>query len=64
MSVLRKCRNCGGSFFAKAADVKRGWARFCSKSCKAQKQTRDTGCAGPLREGCGNFIQGAAEDGK
>lgn len=34
----RKCERCGASFKAKAADVNRGWARFCSKSCKAKKQ--------------------------
>lgn len=39
MSVDRKCKHCGLSFKAKAADVKRGWARFCSKSCKARQQT-------------------------
>ncbi len=31
-----QCKNCGGGFVAKKADRKRGWARFCSKSCKAQ----------------------------
>lgn len=34
--VFCKCKNCGGGFEAKKADRKRGWARFCSKSCKAQ----------------------------
>lgn len=28
---------------ARAADVKRGWARFCSKSCKAMEQEKRTG---------------------
>lgn len=28
---------------AKAADVKRGWAKFCSKRCKAIEQERRTG---------------------
>ena len=27
--------DCGKSFSAKVADRKRGWARFCSKSCAA-----------------------------
>lgn len=47
MSVLRKCKTCGCQFPAKAADVKRGWAKFCSKSCKAIKQTQETGKGKP-----------------
>lgn len=35
------CDNCGEGFIARVADRKRGWARFCSKSCKAVKQNRD-----------------------
>ena len=34
-----RCERCGDIFEAKVADRKRGWARFCSKSCKAIKQT-------------------------
>lgn len=30
-----RCENCKVSFLARVADRKRGWARFCSKSCKA-----------------------------
>ncbi|WP_244115566.1 hypothetical protein [Burkholderia gladioli] len=41
--VDRKCNRCGRSFQARAADVKRGWGRFCSKSCKAIKQEQRTG---------------------
>ncbi len=33
-----KCARCGEMFTARVADRKRGWARFCSKSCKAIKQ--------------------------
>lgn len=36
--VFVKCKNCGGGFVAKKADRKRGWAKYCSKSCKAQAQ--------------------------
>lgn len=38
--TVRCCMNnsCKLHFIAKKADVKRGWAKFCSKSCKAQKQ--------------------------
>lgn len=38
-----KCARCGGLFLARVADRKRGWARFCSKSCKAVKQEQRTG---------------------
>lgn len=41
------CARCGDPFNARAADRKRGWARFCSKSCKAIRQTQRTGYAGP-----------------
>ncbi len=34
--VFCACKTCGGGFVAKVADRKRGWARYCSKSCKAQ----------------------------
>lgn len=36
------CKNCGDPFTARVADRKRGWARFCSKSCKASKQEQRT----------------------
>lgn len=39
----RKCKNCQTSFMARTADVNRGWAKFCSKSCKAKEQERRTG---------------------
>ena len=38
-----KCKCCGATFSARTADRKRGWARFCSKSCKATKQTSTLG---------------------
>lgn len=34
--VFKQCSNCKGGMIAKKADIKRGWGRFCSKSCKAQ----------------------------
>ena len=37
------CKCCGEKFLARVADRKRGWARFCSKSCKAIKQVHDIG---------------------
>lgn len=42
-----KCKSCGGPFTARTADRARGWARYCSKSCKAIKQTQRTGFSGP-----------------
>lgn len=38
-----KCARCGAPFTARTADRARGWARFCSKSCKAIKQEQRTG---------------------
>lgn len=32
----RTCQHCGKPFQARVADVKRGWANFCTKSCSAQ----------------------------
>jgi hypothetical protein len=45
-----KCANktCGALFQARKADRDRGWARFCSKSCKAIVQTRKTGRGAPI----------------
>lgn len=40
---LYSCKNCRGSFSAREADRRRGWARFCSKSCKAIAQEKRTG---------------------
>lgn len=40
--VTRKCR-CGATFQARPADVKRGWAKSCSKSCAANKRESRTG---------------------
>lgn len=38
MKKIYKCKNCGDPFSAREADRKRGWARYCSKSCKAKLQ--------------------------
>ena len=38
-----KCQCCGDPFTARTADRARGWAKFCSKSCKAKKQEANTG---------------------
>lgn len=41
---------CGVSFTARTADRKRGWARYCSKSCKARKQEARTGAYAAYKE--------------
>lgn len=33
-----RCQQCSKEFAARVADRRRGWALFCSKSCKATKQ--------------------------
>lgn len=40
-----KCANkqCRKAFKARAADIARGWGKFCSKSCKAINQEKRTG---------------------
>ncbi|KVQ87392.1 hypothetical protein WK09_19960 [Burkholderia ubonensis] len=48
--VERKCESCQKTFLARAADVNRGWGRFCSKSCKASRQEQRTGAYGSFRE--------------
>lgn len=40
---IYKCRCCGDDFAARTADRARGWARYCSKRCKAIKQEARTG---------------------
>lgn len=37
------CERCKQEFEARVADRKRGWARFCSKSCKAVNQMHTHG---------------------
>lgn len=37
------CKWCKTPFMARTADVKRGWGKFCSKSCKANQQEKRTG---------------------
>jgi DNA replicative helicase MCM subunit Mcm2 (Cdc46/Mcm family) len=42
-TVTVNCKHCRDPFTARVADRKRGWARFCSKSCKAKHQEKRTG---------------------
>jgi hypothetical protein len=48
--VICKNKSCKTEFNAKPVDIKRGWGKFCSKSCKAIKQSRDSGYHDYLRE--------------
>ena len=43
-TVRVTCENklCKINFEARVADRKRGWGKFCSKSCKAKRQERQT----------------------
>lgn len=45
-TVEVKCQRCKTPFMARVADRKRGWGKFCSKSCKAIKQEQRTGQCG------------------
>ena len=42
-TVEVKCNRCKSMFTARVADRKRGWAKYCSKSCKAKEQESRTG---------------------
>lgn len=42
-TIQVKCACCKEPFTARVADRNRGWARFCSKSCKAIKQMKTHG---------------------
>lgn len=48
-TVIVNCARCKIEFAARVADRKRGWGRFCSKSCKAVKQEQRTGQYGNYR---------------
>lgn len=50
MAVERTCECCKRTFTARAADVARGWARFCSRRCEAIKQEQRTGANAAFRE--------------
>jgi hypothetical protein len=54
-TVIVKCKCCKTEFTARVADRKRGWAKFCSKSCKAKKQEARTGQYAAYKQGESNF---------
>lgn len=47
VKVICKNKPCGLEFEVREADRKRGWGLFCSKSCKASRQTYLTGRGKP-----------------
>lgn len=61
-TVIVKCERCRDPFEARVADRNRGWGRFCSKSCKAIRQTQRTGYAGPRNDDDGYFCDGFRTD--
>lgn len=43
MKMVEVTCGCGTKFQAREADVKRGWAKSCSKSCAAKVREKKTG---------------------
>jgi hypothetical protein len=41
--IEKQCRCCKKSMTVRLADHKRGWGKYCSKSCKAKVQEQKTG---------------------
>lgn len=56
ITVETTCK-CGVVFYPRVADVNRGWGKFCSKSCKAGEQTKNTGIAGPHYKAAGKTVK-------
>jgi hypothetical protein len=42
-TITKNCECCGKPMQVRSADVKRGWGKFCSKTCKARRQEQRTG---------------------
>ena len=42
MKIQVNCQYCTKTFTARQADRNRGWAKYCSKSCKAKQQSKHT----------------------
>lgn len=63
-TVTCKCKNCKQPFEARVADRKRGWARYCSKSCKALAQEKRTGVYRSLLNGNHPHSRNREDDGE
>lgn len=57
--ITKPCEACGTDFQAKAADIARGWGRFCSKSCKA-KQPKGKSAGAPQPEPMRAYVEDMA----
>ena len=57
MATIETLCRCGTVFHPRVVDVKRGWGKFCSKSCKAKEQTKRTGISGPHYKAKGRTVQ-------
>ena len=55
--IEKKCQNCKAPMQVRLADHERGWGKFCSKSCKAKRQMKMTGIAGPDYRASGQSVQ-------
>lgn len=67
-TIICSC-GCGRPKSVRISDIKRGWGKYYSKSCKAAHQEQKTGqYTNHLelldKKDNGGFIQGASEDGK
>lgn len=57
-TITVKCNWCKKEFKARTADIKRGWGKYCSKSCKASDQECKTnGQYRKLQNSYNNFDQ-------
>jgi hypothetical protein len=62
--VERECLWCKKMFMARVADIRRGWALFHSKRCKAMEQENRTGQYAALRaQSLHDDARAAEEDG-
>jgi hypothetical protein len=63
--VTVRCAHCNAAFSARTVDRERGWAKFCSKSCKALSQARRSDYLGSDEEHddlCANAVEGDGWD--
>jgi hypothetical protein len=45
--IEKKCKCCKKPIQVRLSDHRRGWGKYCSKSCKAKKQAQITGIVEP-----------------
>lgn len=59
-TVVVNCLQCKDPFRARVSDRKRGWGKFCSKSCKAVRQLQTIPWRGSVDE-CRPFQMSQAD---